>query len=90
MINVMYLRQLYKRREIAKVKQINRDSNFINAIIKSKLLLTFKRLIDTNRIELKIVEQVECTTDNSTDLKAQDRAKKEGRKKGKRSIQMDF
>ena len=73
----MCLRQLYKRREIAKVKWINRDSNPADAITKSKLLLALKRLINTNRIELKIVEQVECTTDNSTNLKTQG---KEGRK----------
>jgi len=41
----------------------------MDAITKSKLLLALKRLIDTNRIELKIVEWVECTTNNSTDSK---------------------
>jgi hypothetical protein len=58
----MCLRQLYKRREIAEVKWINRDSNPADAITKSKPLLALKRLIDTNRIELKIIEWVECTT----------------------------
>jgi hypothetical protein len=52
----MCLRQLYKRREIAKVKWINRDSNPIDAITKSKLLLALKRLININRIKLKAVE----------------------------------
>ena len=47
-MNIICLHQLYKRREIVKVKWINRDSNFIDAIIKSKLLLAFKQLIDTN------------------------------------------
>ena len=47
-INIMCLRQLYKRREMAKVKWINRDSNSADAITKSKLLLAFKRLINTN------------------------------------------
>jgi len=42
MIDIMYLRQLYKRREIAKVKWINRDSNPADAITKSKLLLALK------------------------------------------------
>jgi hypothetical protein len=61
MINVMCLRQLYKRREIAKVKWIDGDSNPIDAITKSKPLLAFKRLINTNRIKLKTIEWVEYT-----------------------------
>ena len=85
-INIICLRQLYKRREIAKVKQINRDSNFADAITKSKLLLALKRLININRIKLKTVEQVECTTNNSTNLKAQGRARKKGRKEEKARI----
>jgi hypothetical protein len=44
----MYLRQLYKRREIAKVKWIDRDSNSINTITKSKPLLALKWLININ------------------------------------------
>jgi hypothetical protein len=36
MINVMCLRQLYKRREIAEVKLINGDSNPADAITKNK------------------------------------------------------
>jgi len=55
-INIIYLRQLYKRREIAKVKWINRDSNPIDAMTKSKPLSALKRLINTNRIKLKTVE----------------------------------
>ena len=42
MIDVIYLRQLYKRRKIAKVKQINKDSNPIDTITKSKPLLALK------------------------------------------------
>ena len=61
MIDIMCLRQLYKRREITKVKWINGDSNPIDAITKSKLLLALKRLINTNRIKLKTVEWVERT-----------------------------
>ena len=41
-IDIMCLRQLYKRREIAKVKWINRNSNPIDAMTKNKPLLTFK------------------------------------------------
>jgi hypothetical protein len=61
MINIICLRQLYKKRKIAKVKWIDGDSNSVDAMTKSKPLLALKRLIDTNRIELKIIEWVECT-----------------------------
>ena len=61
MINIICLRQLYKRRKIAEVKWINRDSNPADAIIKSNLLLALKQLINTNQIKLKIVEWVEYT-----------------------------
>ena len=60
-INVICLHQLYKRCEIAKVKWIDGDSNPINVMTKSKPLLALKRLIDTNRIELKMVEWVKRT-----------------------------
>jgi hypothetical protein len=42
MINIMCLYQLYKRRKIAKVKWINRDSNPVDAITKSKPLSALK------------------------------------------------
>ena len=41
-INIICLRQLYKRREIAKVKWIDGNSNPIDTITKSKLLLALK------------------------------------------------
>ena len=34
----------------------------MDAMTKSKPLLALKRLIDTNQIELKTIEWVECTT----------------------------
>ena len=61
-INIICLCQSYKRRKIAKVKWIDGDSNPTDTITKSKPLLALKWLIDTNRIELKIIEWVECTT----------------------------
>jgi len=57
----MCLRQLYERREIAKVKWINRDSNPADAITKSKPLLALKQLINKNRIKLKTIEWVKRT-----------------------------
>ena len=41
-INIICLRQSYKRYKIAKVKQINKDSNPIDTITKNKLLLALK------------------------------------------------
>jgi hypothetical protein len=41
-IDIICLHQLYKRRKIAKVKWINRDSNPIDAITKNKPLLALK------------------------------------------------
>ena len=65
----MCLCQLYKRCKIAKVKWIDRDSNPVDAMTKSKLLLALKWLINTTRIKLKIVEWVERAAGNSTGLK---------------------
>ena len=50
MIDVMCLRQAYKRREIVKVKWIKGNSNLANAMtkLKSKSSNALKRLIDTN------------------------------------------
>jgi hypothetical protein len=62
MINIICLYQLYKRRKIAEVKWIDRDSNPTDAITKSKPLSAFKWLINTNQIKLKTVEWVERTT----------------------------
>ena len=47
-INIICLYQLYKRREIAKIKWINRDSNPIDTITKSKPSLALKQLVNTN------------------------------------------
>ena len=47
-VDIICLCQSYKRCKIAKVKWIDRDSNPINTITKSKLLLAFKLLINTN------------------------------------------
>ena len=89
MINIIYLHQLYKRRKIAKVKWINRDSNPTDTITKSKPLLALKRLINTNRIELKTVKWVKYTANNSTNLKAQGKKeRREGRKKREVRIQI--
>ena len=48
MIDIMCLHQLYKRYKIVKVKWIDRNSNPIDTITKSKPLLALKRFIDIN------------------------------------------
>ncbi len=59
-VNVLCLRQSYERREIAEVKQIASNSNLANALIKGKGVSgVLKQLLNTNRIKLEAVEQVE-------------------------------
>ena len=51
-IDVMCLRQLYKRKKITKVKWINGNSNPTNSITKGKASTAFKKLINTNYLKL--------------------------------------
>jgi hypothetical protein len=50
MIDVMCLQQVYKRREITKVKWIDGNINPADSITKSKPLGALKLLIDTNKV----------------------------------------
>ena len=60
MIDVLCLRQLYKRREITEVKWIKGDTNPADTFTKSKGVSTaLGQLINTNTVQLKAVEQVE-------------------------------
>ena len=54
----MCLYQLYKRREIIKVKQIDGNSNPTDLMTKGKASTALKKLIDTNYLELQTMEQV--------------------------------
>ena len=54
-INVICLRQAYKRRQITKVKWIDGDTNPIDTIAKGKPCTALSQLIDTNRVELRTV-----------------------------------
>jgi hypothetical protein len=60
-IDIMCLRQAYKRREIVEVKWIKGKSNLANAITKSnsKSSNALKRLINTNILQLDVEEWVE-------------------------------
>ena len=44
----MCFQQLYKRQKITKIKQINKNNNSIDFIIKIKLFSILKNLIDIN------------------------------------------
>jgi hypothetical protein len=57
-IDIMCLRQAYKRKEIAKVKWIKGNLNLANAITKSNIKSSnaLKRLIDTNILQLEVKE----------------------------------
>ena len=59
MVDLMCLRQLYKRREIAKIKQIKGNTNLANSMTKSKAYNALKQLIDTNKVNISIIKQVE-------------------------------
>ena len=56
MIDVMSLRQLYKRREITEVRWIKRNNNSADSMTKNRLFAALKTLIDTNRVNLATFE----------------------------------
>ena len=58
-IDIICLRQLYKRREITKVKWINSNSNPTNLITKGKAFIALKKLINTNYLKLQAIKWVE-------------------------------
>ena len=61
MIDVMCLRQAYKRRQVTKVKWIDGDTNPTDTMTKGKPCMALTQLIDTNRIELWAIGWVERT-----------------------------
>ena len=59
MVDLMCLRQAYERREITEIKWINGGSNPADAMTKSKPCQALKNLVDTNKIDLQVMEWVE-------------------------------
>jgi hypothetical protein len=59
MVDLMCLRQAYKQYEIAEVKWISSGDNLADAITKVKPCQALKTLIDTNKLNLKVIEWVE-------------------------------
>ena len=71
----MYLQQLYKKREIAEIKQINKGSNPADTITKLKPYQALKDLININTVKLQVTKWVERTGDKEgsiSDLVNQD------------------
>jgi hypothetical protein len=56
MIDLMCLKQLYKRRKTAEIKWIDENINSEDAMTKSKFCNALTKFIDTNITELKITE----------------------------------
>ena len=52
-IDIIYLHQAYKKREIVKIKQIDSNANPANAIIKGKAYNALTQLINMNYIQLE-------------------------------------
>ncbi len=67
MIDLMCLRQLYKRREIAEIRWIDKEINSVDAMIKTKFCQVLKNLIDTNTIDLKTTKWVERVKEDTID-----------------------
>ena len=58
-VDLICLCQAYKRHKIIKVKWIKSKDNPADAITKAKLCQAFRTLIDTNKLNLRVTEQVE-------------------------------
>ena len=56
MIDLMCLRETYKKQKIIKIRQINKNDNLVNVMIKTKSCFVLKRLININTISMKITK----------------------------------
>ena len=59
MVDLIYLHQAYKRREITKVKWISSNNNLVDTITKAKPCQALKTLINTNKLDLKVNKWME-------------------------------
>jgi hypothetical protein len=66
MIDVMILRQFYERREITEMIWIHDINNSVDSMIKAKSSSALKTVIDTNQINLDIIEWVKRATARKT------------------------
>ena len=65
MVDLMCLRQLYRRREIVEIKWIDGGSNPADVMTKNKPCQALKELINTNMVNLKVTEWMEHVGDNT-------------------------
>ena len=63
MVDIMWLRQSYKRQEIVKIKWFNGDSNPADTITKAKPCHALQELINTNTVSMKASIWVEWDAD---------------------------
>ncbi len=56
MVDLMCLRQAYKRREITEIKWISRGTNLADTMTKSKPCPALKLLVDINKLDLQVAE----------------------------------
>ena len=56
MVDFICLRQLYKCKEIAKIKWIKGNTNLANFITKLKVYNALKQLINTNKVNISIIK----------------------------------
>jgi hypothetical protein len=66
MIDVMILRQFYKRREITEMIWIHDINNSVDSMIKIKPSTVLKTMIDINQINLNITEWMKRATTRKT------------------------
>ena len=59
MVDFMCLCQLYKHKEIAEIKQIKGNTNPANFITKLKAYNALKQLINTNKVNISVIEWIE-------------------------------
>ena len=59
MVDFICLRQLYKCKEIAKIKWIEGNTNLANSITKLKAYNALKQLINTNKVNISVMKWVE-------------------------------
>ena len=58
MVDLMCLCQAYEQHKITKVKWISGGNNLVDAMTKVKPCQALKTLIDTNKLNLKVIEWV--------------------------------
>jgi hypothetical protein len=56
MVDLMCLQQSYEQHKIIEIRWISSGTNLADAITKSKLCLALKHLMDTNKLDLQVVE----------------------------------